>query len=437
MTKRHGWLIFLFLLIASAIQLSPVSAQADCALPTRLTINMPGRVRAVTSAGNNLRAEAGLNAEIIGELPNESEFTVLSEPLCMDGINWYQIRTLDEQRGWTAEGLDGLYWLEPTPFCTPLQREQNVVHQFTEETNSIFDNIVDIIYNSAQHSLLISTLPPSFQRSYSPPHPAVLDYHWLNLETQQITQAEYPNADIVTRELTDRLGITDDVFGEHSNELYSLHVSPQRDRILYFVDNPPIEECAHGCYTEQVWLADTNGSNAIEVGTIINGEVGYIEWEWGTNGHIYLTMIYVGPSYDVIDICEDGSCYTRNTFPFPYAFPSVSPDGEIIAVLNNGDGMAFLVPQTLFIDDTQIELPILSWLAPLQWSEDGQTLYYLTGTNTPSIARVPLADLENGETIVTAVNLTRTGWGVVEDYGLAFSHDRFDGFQIHCLSPED
>ncbi len=119
MTKRHGWLIFLFLLIASATQLSPVAAQADCALPTRLTINMPGRVRAVTSAGNNLRAEAGLNAEIIGELPNESEFTVLSEPLCMDGINWYQIRTLDEQTGWTAEGLDDLYWLEPIQFCTP------------------------------------------------------------------------------------------------------------------------------------------------------------------------------------------------------------------------------------------------------------------------------------------------------------------------------
>jgi hypothetical protein len=83
-----------------------------CALTPRLRIGLGGRV--TPGDANWIHEEATRNSAKIGEIPAGGEFTVMAGPLC-DGsarMNYWQI-DYDGLVGWTSEGLDGEYWLEP------------------------------------------------------------------------------------------------------------------------------------------------------------------------------------------------------------------------------------------------------------------------------------------------------------------------------------
>jgi WD40 repeat protein len=86
-------------------------------LPSRLIIGERGRV--VPGPSNNLRAEPDSSTELLREMPGGTEFIVLEGPICASSLAWWRVDYLGTM-GWTAEGIDTTYWLEPLgPVPTP------------------------------------------------------------------------------------------------------------------------------------------------------------------------------------------------------------------------------------------------------------------------------------------------------------------------------
>lgn len=79
-----------------------------CSLPARLSAGQT----AVVAPGvpNNLRADPTLSARVLGVIPAGTSATILSGAVCADGIHWYEVQA-PIGRGWTAEGVNGEYWL--------------------------------------------------------------------------------------------------------------------------------------------------------------------------------------------------------------------------------------------------------------------------------------------------------------------------------------
>jgi hypothetical protein len=83
------------------------------------TCNMPPRLSVGTSAevtfgpSNNLRASPGLSGAVTAQLEGGRIVTVFSGPVCVDGINWWEVGEPFVYSGWTAEGQSGEYWLVP------------------------------------------------------------------------------------------------------------------------------------------------------------------------------------------------------------------------------------------------------------------------------------------------------------------------------------
>lgn len=78
---------------------------------TRLYIQAEGRVLEGLGS-NNLRTEPNPDAELVGQIPEGEQFTVLDGPVCMNEMVWWHVEYGDTI-GWTAEGDNEGYWLEP------------------------------------------------------------------------------------------------------------------------------------------------------------------------------------------------------------------------------------------------------------------------------------------------------------------------------------
>ncbi len=84
-----------------------------CPLQTRLSIGGYGRV--TPGLPNSLRSGAGQYGGTvrIGQIPAGGLFSVLSGPACAsDGRWWWQVN-YNGVTGWTAEGQNSTYWVEP------------------------------------------------------------------------------------------------------------------------------------------------------------------------------------------------------------------------------------------------------------------------------------------------------------------------------------
>ena len=83
-------------------------------IPSRLAVGM---LAFITEEGvsNNLRAEPGLDAEVIGSLANGAEIRIVGGPECDDTnqIRWWEVESTDGQSGWTAEGEGDDYYIRP------------------------------------------------------------------------------------------------------------------------------------------------------------------------------------------------------------------------------------------------------------------------------------------------------------------------------------
>jgi WD40 repeat protein len=76
----------------------------------RLVTGMDGEV--TPGSANNVRIEPTTSAEVVFRMEAGSRFTVLDGPRCQDSYNWWRI-SKDGQEGWTVEGNNDGYFLEP------------------------------------------------------------------------------------------------------------------------------------------------------------------------------------------------------------------------------------------------------------------------------------------------------------------------------------
>ncbi len=79
-------------------------------LQTRLRVN--GTAWVVGASRNNVRAEPGSDAELIGQIAAGDWFTVKDGPVCADGIAWWYAESASSVGGWTAEGQGNEYFLQ-------------------------------------------------------------------------------------------------------------------------------------------------------------------------------------------------------------------------------------------------------------------------------------------------------------------------------------
>lgn len=96
--------------------LCPVPPEDIAYMQSRLTTGIQARVQ--PGLPNRVRAEPNVDAAQTGEIPGEGIFSVIEGPVCDDqGYLWWQI-DYDGFVGWTSEGRDGDYFIEPLPPAT-------------------------------------------------------------------------------------------------------------------------------------------------------------------------------------------------------------------------------------------------------------------------------------------------------------------------------
>ncbi len=99
-------------------------------MPTRLAVGREGRV--LGSYPNNVRSEPNPATDLIIQIPAGETFKVLAGPMCLNNMVWWQVEYKGYD-GWTAEGKDGEYWVEPAiaapaPTNTPQSAPPSAPH---------------------------------------------------------------------------------------------------------------------------------------------------------------------------------------------------------------------------------------------------------------------------------------------------------------------
>jgi hypothetical protein len=93
----------------------PVQAHCRGALPSRLEVGQKGRVSPEPPISNRVRSRPERGARLLGLLRPGETFSVLEGPRCAGGWAWWRVRSLAQDlEGWTSEGDEDTYWLEPT-----------------------------------------------------------------------------------------------------------------------------------------------------------------------------------------------------------------------------------------------------------------------------------------------------------------------------------
>jgi len=87
------------------------SDSAACELNPRLLIGSWGVVAADEGAVLRSAPGTGEGSHPIETYPPGTTLTILDGPVCLEGINWWQVAA-DEVSGWMAEGEAGTYWID-------------------------------------------------------------------------------------------------------------------------------------------------------------------------------------------------------------------------------------------------------------------------------------------------------------------------------------
>jgi len=96
----------------TALPTSPL-APATCDLAPRLSVD--GWARVTPGLPNAVRSKPGRQADsaVIGEIPAGTTVRIIDGPICASGYYWWRVDATFVS-GWTAEGIQNLYWLEPS-----------------------------------------------------------------------------------------------------------------------------------------------------------------------------------------------------------------------------------------------------------------------------------------------------------------------------------
>lgn len=162
---------------------TPVCPPADDPgfLPARLSISVQGRVGA-GGIPNLVRDQPGSSGNVLSQIPPGDVFTVLDGPRCslLDKIVWWQVN-YNGLVGWTAEGKDGDYWLEPldlavTPqpilagITTANASSLTPVHTSTNPVFAIAPITTSVATGDATGSITVVNFLTQAQQSVTPAH---------------------------------------------------------------------------------------------------------------------------------------------------------------------------------------------------------------------------------------------------------------------------
>ena len=88
--------------------------QQTCSQPhSRLSVGDLARVARVNGTNMRIRSRPGFSESILNKVPEGTALTIMEGPECVDGNNWWYIRTNNGLEGWMTESQNGIYWLEP------------------------------------------------------------------------------------------------------------------------------------------------------------------------------------------------------------------------------------------------------------------------------------------------------------------------------------
>lgn len=92
---------------------TPPPAPATCDLAPRLSVD--GWARVTPGLPNAVRSKPGREADsaVIDEIPAGTMVRVIEGPVCASGYYWWRVDA-GFISGWTAEGIQNIYWLEPS-----------------------------------------------------------------------------------------------------------------------------------------------------------------------------------------------------------------------------------------------------------------------------------------------------------------------------------
>jgi hypothetical protein len=343
---------------------APAHMQSECLIPRFLPGQSVKVTGSVDAGGLPYRAAMGLDQAVQGFIPLETRVTAQEGPVCSEERNWYrldpEVAQSDSAEVWVTDGDGRTYWLEPLRLGCGTQIETRPIG-YVYALNSGED----------EKTITISTAQSNEQKVYTKHH------YSLDLETGILTPTADP--DLIPPELLDQLGI-------EPVDRYPPQLSPDGTQILYFIPEPPRENCAEGCVPLQVYIANVDGSHPVLLGRI-SLENNLWAVHWGANHRLYLTIVTeAAPAPYLVEYCMDGGCehdigallrqWGVSNFGV-LGFASVSPDGKQLAVeriygREKGSG-------TLIIDlahNTWIELPDNGdvWL-PVIW-ENNTTIDY-------------------------------------------------------------
>ncbi|MBZ0302803.1 MAG: SH3 domain-containing protein [Anaerolineae bacterium] len=85
----------------------------DQALATRLETGMRARVNFTDGTPLRLREAPLVYSSEILQMPEGTEFDILSGPVCANGYRWWQVKLDDSTAGWAAEANSKGYFIEP------------------------------------------------------------------------------------------------------------------------------------------------------------------------------------------------------------------------------------------------------------------------------------------------------------------------------------
>jgi len=84
---------------------------------SRLEVGM--RARVTFTDGTALRLRTTPGGSIITSMPEGTPFNLIGGPLCQEGFTWWNIELDDGTAGWSAEGDDENYFIEPLSSAAP------------------------------------------------------------------------------------------------------------------------------------------------------------------------------------------------------------------------------------------------------------------------------------------------------------------------------
>jgi hypothetical protein len=313
-----------------------------------------------------------------------------------------------------------MYWLRPVSYCDEVVIPQDrIVYP-----PNIITPVRSIQLLDDQRSILIASAPEDELRGCV--HEINLTYQRFDVSTGEVIITEYPNRDIITRELTEKLGITDLVYGEDSI-CGSLIVTPDKEKVLYYSLTGEI-------YQYGLWIANADGTDQVEMGRV---PTTFVDVAWVDSDIAYLTFMEpYGGIFEVIKVCLDGGCFTTvitGNFDLGFEGPvSVSPDGTRLAITHYFD-YGFTIQSTDNLDDWYV-LNAKNPLFPAIWSYDGTAIYYPNGDWQIVQHLLELPSSTDDVEIITTGGPRPLGneWIFLPDYRMVVYNDAGDGLMINC-----